>query len=68
MSLIIVLTNKSNLAPISDYEYRVMVGDGSIEKSKILAAGKVRDHARSEGFKRLLQLLMDELDITAGCM
>lgn len=33
MSLIVVLTNKSNLAPVSDYNYEVLVGDGTVESS-----------------------------------
>lgn len=60
MSLIIVLTNVSNLAPVSDYKYAVLVGDGTIEKSQTLAAGMVRGHARHDGWQTLVRRLLEE--------
>lgn len=68
MSLIVILTNDSKLAQVSDYNYTVLVGDGSIAGSKTLATGRVSKHLRSNGWKVLLSKLMEELDIQAGCM
>ncbi len=60
MALILVLTNKSNLASISDYNYEVLVGDGTPERSKTIAAGKLVGHARDKGWQALVQQLLDE--------
>ena len=60
MSLIIVLTNKSNLAPVSDYKYQVLVGDGTPEGSHTIAAGVVKGHRRDEGWKKLVEMLLEK--------
>ena len=60
MSLIVVLTNKSKLAPHSDYNYEVLVGDGTASGSHTIAAGEIKDHARTNGWKALVQRVLDE--------
>lgn len=60
MSLIVVLTNKSALAPVSDYNYEVLVGDGTPDGSDLIARGQVKAHTRSDGWKALVQRLLDE--------
>lgn len=60
MSLIVVIQNMSGLAPISNYRYQVLVGDGTIAGSRILAAGELVGHARSDGWPKLVQLLLDD--------
>ncbi len=62
MALIIVLTNKSNLASVSDYKYEVLVGDGTPARSKILASGTLRGHERSDGWVTLVRQLLDTVD------
>jgi hypothetical protein len=62
MSLIIVLTNKSNLAPISDYDYRVLVGDGTKERSTLITEGKVEGHRRDDGWKKLVYMMLEKED------
>ena len=60
MALIIVLQNVSNLADISDYEYKVIIGDGSAARSHEIASGRVEGHTRSDGWDRLLELLLQQ--------
>lgn len=60
MSLIVVLTNKSQLADISNYNYEVLVGDGSTERSQSIAHGRITGHRRADGWKALVQRLLDE--------
>jgi hypothetical protein len=60
MSLIVVLTNKSNLAPVSDYNYQVLVGDGTPARSTLVASGEIRGHERIDGWKKLVQRVIDE--------
>lgn len=60
MALIVVLTNKSGLAPVSDYNYEVLLGDGTISGSKVLARGGVVGHRRDDGWKKLVQRVLDE--------
>ncbi len=62
MALIVVLTNKSNLAAVSDYHYQVLVGDGTPERSTTLAGGTLRAHERSDGWVALLRQLLDTVD------
>ena len=57
MSLIIVLQNVSDLAPVSDYRYRVLVGDGG-PRSRVLETGTVTNHIRAEGWDALLRQLL----------
>ena len=58
MSLIIVLRNKSSLAPVSDYDYEVMVGDGTPARSTSLEHGEVIGHKRDEGWEMLMEHFM----------
>ena len=55
MSLIITLQNVSELAPISDYYYQVLVGDGG-PRSRVLESGMVKSHHRSNGWEALVRL------------
>jgi hypothetical protein len=61
MALIIILQNVSNLAPVSDYNVRVLVGDGTVERSTVLYAGEVKGHARDDGWKALVRAFMDSI-------
>lgn len=58
MALILVFVNQSNLAEVSDYNVKVLVGDGS-PRSKVIDAGKVLGHKRSEGYEALVQKWLD---------
>ena len=60
MSLIIVLQNISKLAPTSDYKYEVMVGDGTSLGSRTLECGTIEGHMRSDGWRALLQKLIEQ--------
>ncbi len=60
MSLIIVATNISKLAPISDYNYEVLVGDGTIKGSSIITNGKIIGHKRDDGWKALVERILGE--------
>jgi hypothetical protein len=62
MALIIVLQNVSNLAPVSDYKYQVLVGDGTVERSKVLTAGTLRRHERADGWVALVRQFLDAVD------
>lgn len=66
MALIVVLKNISALAPVSNYSYRVLVGDGTVERSKTLATGVLRHHERADGWVALLRQLLDDVDTTAN--
>ncbi len=59
MALIVVIQNLSQIAPVSDYRYEVLVGDGSI-RSKTIAKGEIKAHTRDDGWKALVQRLLDE--------
>ena len=60
--LAITFRNISELAEISDYEYRVLIGgDDQIE---VLETGFVRGHARPEGWEQLVRRLLDTREIT----
>jgi hypothetical protein len=59
MSLIVVITNKSQLKPISDYNYEVLIGDGTEAGSKSIAHGKVYGHHRAEGWKVLVDRVLE---------
>ena len=59
MALIIVLKNVSNLAPVSDYKYQVLIGDGG-PMSNIIETGKVIGHDRSKGWEELVKAFMEE--------
>jgi hypothetical protein len=60
MSLIVVVTNISGLAPVSDYKYQVLIGDGTPERSQILAQGEIKQHSRGDGWKALIRRVLDE--------
>ena len=60
MSLIVVARNTSELAPVSDYAVQVLVGDGTPERSKTIHAATVTGHNRADGWKALIQRILDE--------
>lgn len=60
MALIIALVNKSNLAPVSDYIYEVLIGDGTPERSRVIERGRVSGHTRADGWEVLVRKLLDE--------
>jgi len=60
MSLIVVLQNVSKLAPVSDYKYQVLVGDGSVERSTIITSGTIQGHTRSDGWQKLVATLLEK--------
>jgi hypothetical protein len=59
MSLILVVTNCLRLAPVSNYDYQVLIGDGTEAGSTIIAAGLIKNHTRTDGWKVLVQMLLD---------
>lgn len=59
MSLIIVMRNVSDLAPTSDYNYEVLVGDGG-PTSAVLEKGVVKGHVRKHGWKVLVEKMLKE--------
>lgn len=61
MALIVVFTNQSQLAPISDYNVRVLVGDGTPEGSKTLFVGKLEGYHRDKGWALLIKEFIDTL-------
>mgnify|MGYP001582272196 CR=1 FL=1 len=58
MALILVFVNKSQLADWSDYDYQVLIGDGTPEHSQVLEHGTVMDHYRPWGWARLVEKLL----------
>ena len=62
--LAITFRNLSNLAEISDYEYRVLVTAG--DELRIVETGCVRGHARSDGWEQLVRRLLDTREINHG--
>ena len=60
MALILVFVNTSDLEPVSDYDVQVMIGDGSIKKSRIIYRGTVTGHRRSDGWLKLVSKLVDK--------
>ena len=62
MSLIVTVRNISGLAPVSDYEYKVLVGDGTLMGSHVISAGQIKEHKRSDGWKALIQRVIDAPD------
>lgn len=59
MSLIIILQNTTALAPISDYDYRVLIGDGTFKRSHIIENGIVQGHVRADGWKALVERMLN---------
>jgi hypothetical protein len=60
MALIVVLENISSLAPVSDYNYQVLVGDGTSPGSRTIASGQVIGHIRDEGWQALVQRVLNQ--------
>lgn len=60
MALIVVLTNVSNLAPVSDYNYRVLVGNGTAERSQTIAQGIIVQHVRVDGWQALVARVLQQ--------
>jgi hypothetical protein len=58
MALIIAIQNISALADVSDYRYKVMVGDGTAARSTTIAHGKVFGHTRADGWVKLVQQVL----------
>lgn len=61
MALILILQNVTNLAPVSDYKVEVLVGDGTPDRSTCLYRGIVTAHTRDDGWKALVQRLLDQV-------
>ena len=59
MALILVLTNISQLAPVSDYTYDVLVGNGTRTGSHSIARGTITGHRRDDGWQALVQRLLE---------
>lgn len=62
MSLIVIIQNVSQLAPVSDYRYEVLVGDGTDAGSHSIAHGTVKKHCRDDGWKALVRRVLDSDD------
>lgn len=60
MSLIVIARNISELASTSDYDYKVLVGDGTSEGSHIITSGQIKGHKRSDGWKALISRIVEE--------
>ena len=60
MALILIIENRSNLAAVSDYTYSVRVGDGTARGSREIANGTIEKHIRADGWKPLVQRVLDE--------
>lgn len=58
MALIVTLVNVSDLADVSDYNYEVLVGDGTIARSTVLATGRINGHRRMDGWSALVQRVL----------
>lgn len=67
MALIVVLQNMSHLADLSDYNYQVLIGDGTPDGSHTIAHGQLLKHRRADGWKPLVQRVIDDVpDDTAA--
>lgn len=51
--LILEIVNKSSLAPVSDYEYKVRLNH------RVITEGKVEGHTRANGWVPLVQMIVD---------
>ena len=60
MALILVIQNKSDLASLSDYDYQVLVGDGTVGRSLPLAQGRIEKHDRSQNWQALVKKVLDQ--------
>lgn len=64
MSLILVIRNTSTQLPdVSDYEYEVLVGDGTAARSHTLARGEIKGHLRADGWQSLVMRLLSQESI-----
>lgn len=55
--LAVTFKNISGLAEVSDYEYEVIIGGG--DYVKVLDAGYVRGHKRSDGWEALVKRFLE---------
>lgn len=62
MALILTFVNMSKLAPVSDYRVEVLVGDGSLERSRVLYRGEVKGHPRDAGWQALVRQFLEEVE------
>ena len=56
MSLIVVFTNKSKLADISDYNVGVFINEN------LLYGGEVKGHKRADGWEKLVTKFTNQLN------
>lgn len=63
MALIITIVNVSDLADVSDYKVAVLVGDGTVERSKLLYETRINGHRRADGWEMLLQRFVSHLPV-----
>ena len=66
MALVVILQNVSHLAPVSDYRYTVLVGDGTDTGSVTIEEGEVREHTRTDGWTVLVSKLLSQRIKTNG--
>lgn len=66
MSLIILIRNTSELAPVSDYEYQVLITTRNLLTGEIgerqIADGSIVGHVRAEGWEALVRRLLEQRD------
>lgn len=65
MALILVFVNKSNLADTSDYDVRVLIGDGTPERSHTIHTQRVEGHRRADGWQMLVQKFLSHAPVQA---
>lgn len=58
--LVVTLQNMSNMAEVSNYDYEVWVTTTKGTK-KFIAVGEIKEHKRSDGWKALVQRVLDEV-------
>ncbi len=62
MALILVFHNDSTGGQTdANYDVEVLVGDGTKERSRRIASGRVEDHNRGDGWKALVRSYVDAL-------
>ena len=61
MALILVFVNESDLAPVSDYRVQVLVGNGTVEGSRVIHTGTHKGHRRDDGWEKLVRDYMSSL-------
>lgn len=59
MALILAFVNTTDLAPTSDYRVEVLIGDGTVARSKTIARGVVKGHVRDHGWEVLVRKFLD---------